>query len=107
MKLLIKKLLVFFFSLIKDYQVHIRFALRAQIYYILRDHRGRDRIVVGFTTTYATNAYHQRCEFESRSNEMYLLQHYLIKLVSDLRQVGWFSPVSAHNKTECHDITEI
>jgi len=30
--------------------------------------RGRDRMVVGFTTTYAISAYHhQRCEFESRS----------------------------------------
>ena len=25
----------------------------------LRDHRGRDRMVVGFTTTYAISAYHQ------------------------------------------------
>ena len=24
-------------------------------------HRGRDRIVVGFTTTYAIDAYHHRC----------------------------------------------
>jgi len=30
--------------------------------------RGRDRIVVGFTTTYAISAYHyKRCEFEPRS----------------------------------------
>ena len=29
---------------------------------------GRDRMVVGFTTTYAISAYHhQSCEFESRS----------------------------------------
>ena len=31
-----------------------------------RDRHGRDRIVVGFTTTYAISAYHhERCEFES------------------------------------------
>ena len=39
--------------------------------------------------------------------EMYSLQHYVIKLVSDLRQVSVFSsgsPVSSPNKT---DITEI
>jgi hypothetical protein len=33
-----------------------------------RGRRGRDRMVVGFTTTYAISAYHhQSCEFESRS----------------------------------------
>ena len=43
---------------------------------------GRDRMVVGFTTTYATSAYHHRCcEFEST--------------------------VSFTNKTDPHDITEI
>jgi hypothetical protein len=34
----------------------------------------------------------------------------VIKFVSDLRQVGGFSPgtpVSSTNKTDCHDITEI
>ena len=32
------------------------------------DRRGRDHIIVGFTTNYAISAYHQsRCEFESRS----------------------------------------
>ena len=50
----------------------------------------RDRMVVGFTTTYATSAYHNwRCEFESRSGEVYSIQHYVI-FVSDLRQVGDF-----------------
>ena len=30
--------------------------------------RGRDHMVVGFTTTYVISAYHHlRCEFESRS----------------------------------------
>jgi len=38
-----------------------------------------------------------------------LIQHYVIKFVSDLRQVGGFSgtPVSSTNKTDHHDITEI
>jgi hypothetical protein len=39
------------------------------------------------------------------------MQHYVIKFVSDLRQVGrGFSPgtpVSSSNKTDRHDITEI
>jgi hypothetical protein len=45
--------------------------------------RGRDRLVVGFTTTCSISAYHHlSCEFE---------QHYVIKFVSNLRQVGGFS----------------
>jgi hypothetical protein len=36
--------------------------------YCCRGRRGRDRMVVGFTTTYAISAYHHWCcEFESRS----------------------------------------
>jgi len=38
--------------------------------------RGRDRMVVGFTTAYAISAYS--------------IQHYVIKFVSDLWQVGCF-----------------
>ena len=41
---------------------------------------------------------------------MYSIQHYAIKLVSDLRQVGGFipgTPVSSTNKTDHHDMTEI
>jgi hypothetical protein len=53
--------------------------------------RGPDRIVVGFTITYAISAYHHKsCEFESRSDEVYSIQHYVIKFVSDLRQSGGF-----------------
>ena len=51
--------------------------------------RGRDRMVVRFTIVYATSAYHHCCcEFESRSGRG--VQHYVIKFVSDLRQVGGF-----------------
>jgi hypothetical protein len=45
--------------------------------------------------------------------EVYLIQHYVIKFVSDMRQVGGFIlviggvPVSSTNKTDCHDINEI
>jgi hypothetical protein len=49
-------------------------------------HRGLDRMVVGFTTTYATSAYHHWCcEFESRSGRG--VQHYVIKFVSNLVRV--------------------
>ena len=48
---------------------------------------------------YAISAYHHyHCEFEPRSGEVYSIQHYVIKFVSDLRQVGGFL---------LHDITEI
>ena len=51
--------------------------------------RGRDPMVVGFTTTYAISAYHHLCrEFESRSGRG--VQMYVIKFVNDLRQVGGF-----------------
>ena len=38
------------------------------------------------------------------------VKHYVIKFVSDLQQVRWFSPgtpVSFTNKTDRHDITKI
>jgi hypothetical protein len=51
--------------------------------------KGCDRMVVGFTTTYAISAYHQWCcEVEFRSGQC--VQHYVIKFVSDLGQVGGF-----------------
>jgi hypothetical protein len=53
--------------------------------------RGRDRMVVGFITTNVISAYHHlRCEFKTRSGEVYLMQHYAIKFVSDLRHVSGF-----------------
>ena len=51
--------------------------------------RDRDLMVVGFTTTYAISAlHHWYCEFESRSG--WGVQHYVIKFVSDFRQIGGF-----------------
>jgi hypothetical protein len=41
---------------------------------------------------------------------VYSIEHYVIKLVSDLQHVTGFSPgtlVSSTNKTDHHDITEI
>ena len=57
--------------------------------FINRGRRGRDHMVVGFTATYAISAYdHSYCEFESRPGRG--VQHYVIKFVSVLRQVGYF-----------------
>ena len=54
-------------------------------------HHGYDCMVVGFTTTYAISTYHYwSCDFESGSGVVYSTQHYVIKYVSDLRQVGDF-----------------
>ena len=54
-----------------------------------------ERVVVGFITTYVISTYHHyRCEFEPRSGEMYSIQHYVIKFVSDWRQVRVYSGYS-------------
>ena len=47
-----------------------------KIHIKLRGHRCRDRMVDGFSTTCAISAYHH--------------QHFVIKFVSNLRQVGGF-----------------
>ena len=45
----------------------------------------------------------------SRSGEVYSIQHYVIKFVSDLRQVRFLRVLltSFTNKTDCYDISEI
>ena len=64
-----------------------------------RVRRGRDRMVVGFTTKVArSNPVH---------GEVYSIQHYVIKFVSDVRQVCDLLLVSSTKKTDRHDITEI
>jgi len=71
-------------------------------------------MVIGIITTYVISAHHYKCcEFESRSSEKYSIPHYVMKFVSDLREVAdflrvlRFPPVSSTNKTVRHDITEI
>ena len=43
------------------------------------------------------------------NGKVYSIQHYVIKFVSDLREVVFSpgTPVSSTNKTDCHNITEI
>ena len=76
--------------------------------------RGRDRMAVGFTTICAISEY-ITVEVVSSNPvhcEVHWIQHYVIKLVSDLRQVVCF-PLrvlcfpSPKKKTDRHDITEI
>ena len=55
--------------------------------YIDGGHHGLDRMVVGFTTDCAINAYqYYRCEFEPRLGEVDSIQHYVIKFISDLHR---------------------
>ena len=73
----------------------------------MRGRRGRDRIwqldlqlpvqsVPITTKILCSNPLH---------GQAYSIQHYVIKVVSNLRQVGGFSPVSSTNTTDRHDIT--
>jgi len=55
---------------------------------------GRDRLVVGFTTTCVISAYDQVVRSNPAHGEVYSIQHYMIKFVCDLRQVGRFLPFS-------------
>jgi hypothetical protein len=70
--------------------------------------RGRDRMVLGFTTTYAISAYHHWCcEFESHSWRVVLDTTLCDKVCLWLATGRWFSPgtaVSSTNITDRHDI---
>ena len=91
-------------SVIKLFWVRISFSI---VLKILRDCRGRDCMVVGFTITYAISAYHHWREFRSHSGEVYSILHYVIKLDSDLRSAGrWLTSVSSTNKTNSHNIVK-
>ena len=74
-------------------------------------HRGRDRMVVGFTTTCAISTYHYKsCELESRLWRCVLNITLCDKVCQWLVAGQWLSlgtPVSSINTTDCHDITEI
>jgi hypothetical protein len=61
----------------------------------VRGHRGRDGMVVGYNykctfVPMQSVSIATRTEFESCSDEMYTIQHYMIKFISDIRQVGGF-----------------
>ena len=52
--------------------------------------RGRGRMVVGFTTTYIQSVPNTTKVVSSNCGKVYSIQHYVIKFVSDLRQIGGF-----------------
>ena len=67
--------------------------------------RGHDRMVAGFITTHAISVYHhKRCEFEPCSGEVYSIQHYVIKFVSDLRQVGLHYNITISSHMDVREI---
>ncbi len=64
--------------------------------------RGRDRMLVGFTTTCAISAYyHERCEFESRSWRGVLDTTMSVTCGRSVVFTGY------SNKTYCYNITEV
>ena len=73
--------------------------------------RGRDRMVMGFITTYAISAYHHLCcELESHSLRGVLYITLCDKVCQPLAVGQYFSPgtpVSSPIKTDRHDISEI
>ena len=65
------------------------YILQSSTFFCIRGWLGHDRMVVGFTTTSAISAYRH---YVASSNPVHgeAIQHYVTKLVSDLRQVGGF-----------------
>ena len=82
-------LLFFFsFSLLLSYYNNLLVACLR-----LGGRRGRDRMVVEFTTTYAItiSAYQPKVVISNPAHDkVYSIQHYVIKFVSDVLQVGGF-----------------
>jgi len=57
-------------------------------------HRGRDRMVVGFTTTYIQRPITTKAMSSNAAHaDVYSIQHYVIKFISDLLKVGGFFQV--------------
>ena len=87
------------------------YQVKVSIFMVDLKSRCRDRMVVGFTTTYAISAYHHWwCEFESRSGQGVLDTTWCDKVCQWLAAGRWFSPgtpVSSINKTDCQYIAEI
>jgi len=64
-------------------------------------------MVVGFITTNAITAFHNKREFETRSGDVHSIQHYVNKFVSVAGR--WFPPgthVFSTNKTGRHYIVK-
>ena len=73
--------------------------------------RGRNSMVIGFTTTYVISVYNYHSPESESHSWGGVLNIALCDKVYQLLAAGqWFSPitpVSSTNKTQCHDIAEI
>jgi hypothetical protein len=87
--------------------MHFTYFNLTQGTYYLGGCRGCDLMVVGFSTTCAIGSnHHSSCEFKPHLSEVYSIQHYVIKFVGDLWQVGSFLCILVSSTNET-DITEI
>ena len=95
----------------KFHSVGIGNDINTYFYIAFKGRRGRDRMVVGFTTTCAISGYHHlSCKFEPRTCRSVPDTCYVMKFISDLWQVGGFLRefrFPLHDKTDRHNITEI
>ena len=64
------------------------FGIKLLLQLCIRGRRGRDRIVVGFTNVESVPSTTKVLNSNPAHGEVYLIQHYVIKFVSYLRQVG-------------------
>jgi hypothetical protein len=79
------------------------------LYCYVTARRGHDRMVVGFTTTYAISAYHHWCLWV-RNSIRARCTTWCDEVCQWLATDRWFSPgppVSPTNKTDRHDIAEL
>ena len=68
-----------------------------------RSHYGCDCMVIGFTTTYAINAYHHKCcDFKFHTG-----WPWGVSVTCGRSAVFSCTLVSSTNKTDCHDITDL
>jgi hypothetical protein len=71
-------------------------------------HCSRDRMVVGFTTTYEISAYHHWRVVSLNPIQVRCTRYNIsLSVTCDRSVISPESPVSSTNKTGCHDITEI
>ena len=81
-------------------------------WYISREYRrGRDRVIVGYTTTYAISVYHhKRCwvriSLMARCTR-YNIMRYCLSVPWDRSVVFSGTPIASTTKTDRHDITDI
>ena len=92
---------------VKTQTVTCEINLELYIFRFFRERRVHDRMLVGFVTTYAIDAYqHLSREFEGQIHyEVYSIRSYIMTL--GFFYWGGGTPVSSANKMEHHHSTEL